>query len=459
MSDYKEKYEKLKIKFDTLQNEYDNSWQMLDNINMNMDIHDVIDQVITSIRNLTSKIKRCNLGLIEDDDYMVIHDLSKNLSKSIKEDTLSFYKNMIFNRKFKYKESPVYMCIAARNNEEIYIEDIREKKELSTAEKVYFKNVDYTGLYILPLTIKEKILGSIVFTGNEGALKLTEYEKSLIRKKVSIIAWALESNNLFNNLKKQRDQLERKNKTIKEDLLLAKRIQNNLIPKKAPDIENVEFATKYIPMFEVGGDYFDFHIDDLNNNTFSVIITDASGHGVSAAFITSMLKMSFNNVFVRQNLNTPDFVLKQLNNDLLDKTAGNFVTAFYGYFNLNKMSLCLACAGHNPLYKISRKTGDFEEIHPRGRILGFLDNISFEVKEMSLQKGDRFFFYTDGLTEAINEKKEEFEPFLISLIKEFHYLDANTFCDTIIRNLKDFALIDKKEFFDDDIAIVVVDIN
>jgi serine phosphatase RsbU (regulator of sigma subunit) len=275
-----------------------------------------------------------------------------------------------------------------------------------------------------------------------------------------LIGYAIHQSKLFDALNESIADIKLKNEIIHEDLTLAKRIQMNMLPQRLPEIKGVKISTRYLPMFEVGGDYFDFNfIEKENCMDFALILTDASGHGVSAAFITTMLKIAFSSDQALQLIASPIEVLKLINKTIIDKTAGNFVTAFYVFFDIEKMKAKLTCAGHNPAYKISCKTGKLEEIHPRGRILGFIDEIDFVEHEINICSGDRFFFYTDGLTEAIDEAGEEFEKKLIEILTSNYSLDAESLCDIIIDKLKEHALYSDKQHFDDDIAIIIVDIR
>ncbi len=450
----KKKYEKLKEKFTLLNNEFIHTRRFLNSINADMDLHSYIDEIIISIVETNEKIQSVNFALVIDDEYMVLHDAS-NIIKALGFDSQLDYLQLFFNTKINYRKSDIYLCVAVREDKEIHYEDIN-KKQLTENEKIFFQNTRVVGVYILPVKFEDKIIGSVGFFSG-FPLILSEYEKNLIRNKVSILGYAIEQNKLYNALKQNLVEIENKNKVISEDLQLAMRIQKNLIPVNLPLLKGVKIATRYFPMFEVGGDYFDFHYE--NSGNFSVILTDASGHGVSAAFITSMLKIAFNSDGVVNNIKSPAKVLQEMNKSIIDKTAGNFVTAVNAYFNLENHEMKLSCAGHNPVYKINRKTGQFEEIHPKGRILCLFDDVDFEEIEIPLSSGDRFFLYTDGLTEAVNHNQEEFEECVISMLKELINLDVEELCEQIVNSLRSHALFGDKNHYDDDIAITVIDIE
>ena len=209
-------------------------------------------------------------------------------------------------------------------------------------------------------------------------------------------------------------------------------------------------------MIDVGGDFFDFIVcDKKRNKNLGILITDASGHGVSAAFITSIVKMAFTSDRVSENLDRPCEVLKIINSMIIDKTANNFVTAIYCCFDIEKKVLKAACAGHNPMYLIRKNK--ITEIHPKGRILGFFEDIEFDEFETTFAKGDRFFLYTDGLSEATSIQGQDFEATLIKLLKSSSKKSADSLNSLILEKLK--THVGDKEHYDDDIAIITVDIK
>ncbi len=452
MENYEQKYNEIKVKFDILEKEFTHTWKFLNRITSGMDLDTAIDEIIISIIENNPKIDSCNFGLIIDSEHMIIHDLS-NVSKKLGLDINESFTSSFFNVKIEYRKSEIYMCVAASNDIEMYYEDIYTK-DLNEAEKIFYEQTGMRGLYVLPVKFRDEITGAVTFFST-GVLTLSEYEKNIIRNKVKIIAYAIEQNKLYNQLKNHTKIIEEKNKIISEDLMLARRIQKNLIPVKFPENLSVKISTMYFPMIEVGGDYFDFNFEKDNN--FSVIMTDASGHGVSAAFITTMLKVAFNSENVQQNIDCPEKVLEEINKSIVDKTAGNFVTAINAYFDFKNSLAKFACAGHNPVYKINQN--EFEEIHPKGRILCLFDDSTYDELSIPFKSGDRFFFYTDGLTEAVNEKNEDFEEKLISILKQSSTRNPEELCNEIENELKQHALFKEKKNFNDDIAVVVIDIN
>ena len=148
-------------------------------------------------------------------------------------------------------------------------------------------------------------------------------------------------------LERERNNLKEKNESMERDLQMAKLIHGQLMPSKTPGDFIHSF---YKPMDMVGGDFYDFiHFRDPDK--LGIFISDVSGHGLAAAFITSMVKTIILQSGEKK-LNPAD-LLSFINEILYNQVGGNFVTAFYGIYDKKTRMLTFANAGHNPPYVIS----------------------------------------------------------------------------------------------------------
>lgn len=188
------------------------------------------------------------------------------------------------------------------------------------------------------------------------------------------------------------------------ELLVAKKIQNSILPIVPPKIGNWELDSIFEPMKEVGGDFFDILIDDDGN--IGVLILDVSGHGVGAALIASMAKVAFSHClpFISQ----PEEVMKEMNQSLKDKMNGNFATAFYLYIPANESFVKFSSAGHPSGLLASHLNNESREFRTMSKPLGFLTIDRFPSSYLYLSEGDLICIYTDGVTELINPSMEEF---------------------------------------------------
>ena len=143
-------------------------------------------------------------------------------------------------------------------------------------------------------------------------------------------------------LEQEKELLQIRNTTIENELIIARKIQMQIIPGHSP-VENI-FAF-YKPMDKVGGDFYDF-LKYRDPHKIGIFLSDVSGHGVPAAFITSMIKTSI--LQAGADREDPATLLSHLNELLLNQTGGNFVTAFYGIYNPPTREFIFSNSGHNP---------------------------------------------------------------------------------------------------------------
>ncbi len=266
-------------------------------------------------------------------------------------------------------------------------------------------------------------------------------------------------------LQQERNLLKQRNEIIESELDLARRIQHDLIPSVSY-LENLDFY--YRPMEKVGGDFFDF-IQYPDPQRIGIFISDVSGHGVPAALVTSMIKSTL--LQIAPMSQDPAYILSQLNTALHDKTAGNFVTAFYGILDLKTRELVYSNAGHNVPYVIQNRQIRQLGAQETGMPLSILTNQElddsgkpYRNETMTLLSKSKFFLYTDGLLEAIPQddsrnpaKVEDFDSAsLLATMTRIQDLPCQFFIREMAQSLVQFR---GGENFDDDVCMICVDIN
>ncbi len=424
-------------------------YEINDKIHMNMDLNNILEKII-SIIILHMEIDFCNIGIIEDEFYMRLHNVLPTQFLEYPLHVREFVKNAFYSKKIYYKESPIWMCMAANFDQEIYCPDI-DLKELTSKEEKYFKLTNTRGIYIIPIKLENKVIGSMMLRTIDRTLYLTKQQKNVLRKRASLLARVLDNYNLYEQMKVKKMEYE-------TDLIMASKVQNNLIPHQTPHIQGVKIASSYIPMQYVGGDYFDFIISK-DQTQVGLIICDVTGHGLSAAVITSMVKMVFKSKDILDVMDSPHKVLSYINKSLFDKLAGNFITANYTVFNIKKSQLISSNAGHHPFFVINKKNGKMKKIISKGKFLGFEKKQEFEEISFSIKPNHRYFYYTDGLIEAKNKNDEDFEHILIQILQSTHKLNENKLIKLIESELKKHAINNEKKFLNDDIAMIALDTN
>ncbi|WP_304598781.1 PP2C family protein-serine/threonine phosphatase [Geobacter sp. FeAm09] len=186
------------------------------------------------------------------------------------------------------------------------------------------------------------------------------------------------------------------------------------------------------------------------------MIADVSGHSVGAALIMAEVRTLLRAQV--SSAHSASAILQILNSQLYDDLTRSelFITMFYAKYNSATGRLSFANAGHNrPM--ISRD-GEYScvELDAEGLILGVKTSVIFEERSFELKTGDVLLFYTDGLTEARNERDELFGTGRVcSLLGTLRYLPAKEIIDAFYTAVRDFTA---SETFQDDISLVVLKI-
>jgi len=241
------------------------------------------------------------------------------------------------------------------------------------------------------------------------------------------------------------------------ELEIARSVQLSFLPQKCPDYKNAEIASFCIPAMETGGDYFDFI--PLAPDKLGVAIGDVSGKGISASFYMTLTK-GFLLSQARLNMSPRD-VLININELFYENVKrGVFISMIYAIFDFSNSTLTLARAGHNPMIFLKSKDDSIEELESPGIGLGLEKGVVFnktiENVIIPITRGDIFFFYTDGLNEAVNISGEEFGDERIKMI-----IRSNELCsaEELLEQIrKEINLFTKSMEQHDDMTAVAVKI-
>jgi serine phosphatase RsbU (regulator of sigma subunit) len=232
--------------------------------------------------------------------------------------------------------------------------------------------------------------------------------------------------------KQQQEAQERER--IEQELRVARLIQQTLLPKSAPDLEDYQIAAYYQPAREVGGDFYDFF--ELGDGRLGLVVGDASDKGMPAALVMASTRSVLRTVAQRVGI-VPGEVLAEANEILYPDIPPNmFVTCFYAILDPESGRLLYANAGHDLPY-LRRESGA-DELRARGMPLGLMPSMSYEEKEIVLKGGEAAFFYTDGLVEAHNPQGEMFGfPRLRALVAE--HGEQRSLGDFLLEELHSFT--------------------
>ncbi len=194
---------------------------------------------------------------------------------------------------------------------------------------------------------------------------------------------------------------------LKQELMVAQRMQRRLLPQTMPELPGIEFAAISESSAEVGGDYFDFFA--LDDGRLGIVVADVAGKGVSAAFYMAEMKGIF--LSLSRLPLTPREFLVRANQAVLESLEKNvFISVVYAILDPATGVLQLSRAGHCPIIHASAHHA--EMIRPTGLGLGLTDTELFsrstEERELCLGPEDVCVLYTDGITESRNSAGEEY---------------------------------------------------
>ena len=326
------------------------------------------------------------------------------------------------------------------------IKRLRNILNLSTHPE-YLLNDDIRALYdqgvrlLLPMLYQDKSVGLIALGSKLGDKNVDETEYDFLFSLATNVAFAIENSRLIEaSLEKKR---------MESELKLAKTIQQRILPGKWAQPEDFDIFCINIPSREVGGDYYNILKRD---DKYYFVIADVTGKSIPAALLVSTLHSAF---ILLSDMNLSlDIIVKKLNDIIFETTTPEqFITFFIAELDSKKNILRYINAGHNYPYFLTKKN-EILELKKGGFMLGIMSDASYETGELSLDEISSFIFYTDGITEAMNDYEEEFgEERLKNELLANKNLSAKEFCNKLLSDLGRFK--SKKEL-QDDMTIIYV---
>ncbi len=224
---------------------------------------------------------------------------------------------------------------------------------------------------------------------------------------------------------------------IRRELGVAARMQESILPTDFPTDARYEIHAAMTPALEVGGDFYDFF--GLEDGRTGIVMADVSGKGVPAALFMMVSRTLMKGTAIGEP--DPAKALAEVNQLLVESNEESmFVTVFYASFDPESGRLKFANGGHNLPYVV-RRNGDVRQIDcEAGVVLAVLPGFDFPGGTLDLEPGDAIFFYTDGITEAMNEAGEEFgDDALAAVLSEAAGCDAASFSDRVVAAVREHA--------------------
>ena len=297
----------------------------------------------------------------------------------------------------------------------------------------------------VPMFLQDRLVGFINVGPKMSGKVYSQEDINLLATVAGQAAIAIENSRLH---KSEIDQ-----QRVKEELDLARKIQQGLFPKANPKVSSLDISGVSVPALSVGGDYYDFI--QLDANKILAVVADVSGKGMSAALYMSKVQGMVQ--LAAHIYKTPKEMLININRRIFDgMDRRSFITMILALFDMKKKEVRICRAGHNKaLFNLN---GRIRFLEGGGIGLGLERGPVFEdaIEEIRIpiKPDSLFLFYTDGVTEAMNEEKQQLgEESIVDLLKVKRHLSAESIQHAILTKVEKFRGSAEQH---DDVTMIIV---
>lgn len=350
----------------------------------------------------------------------------------------------IGNRKLALMNTELQKYVSEKLNLGVAVVIEREElpKIFPVSEELLISENIYT---IIPMIIKSEVVGLMLFGLKHSGAQFAGKDLELLSAAANQAAISIENARLY--------EMEAQKLKIERDLELAKRIQTGLLPKCIPDTNGLDICGEMIPAMQVGGDYFD--LIPVSDRKLFVVVGDVSGKGLSASLYMAKLQTMMQLYCVDGR--SPKEILVQVNRKLYMEMEKNwFVTLTLALFDMDKKTVKFCRAGHVPV--LVTENGIMNSFKTTGLGVGLEKGVIFEKtlieEEINLNSGQVYTFFSDGITEGMNENEELFgEERLARILNNNSRAGSSQIMNSVWDELKTYC--GKSEQYDDQTMVIV----
>ncbi len=348
----------------------------------------------------------------------------------------------------KHEADTVRVLKQSKQPSLVYLDDEKSWVQRTTDEEREILRLLDTQL-LLPLSLKEELLGVISLGPKLSQEPYSTADLRLLHAVASQTGLALENARLTESIKEQIAQTERMNR----ELEIAREVQQRLFPQDVPIVQGLEIAG-YCRQQDVGGDYYDFvHLSD---GCLGIAVGDVAGKGIAAALMMATLQASLRGQTIRR-AGTLAEMIRLINQLGYEASATNrYATFFYAQYHPPTRLLRYVNAGHNPpiICRPGESGNEILRLEEGGTVLGSVPHYPYQESSVQLRTGDVLVAFTDGISEAMNEKQEEWdEARLIDCISRSRSRSAPEIIAHILEEVDRFTAGTMQH---DDMTLVVV---
>jgi len=278
-----------------------------------------------------------------------------------------------------------------KNQQPLVIDDLAADERFRLSDDV---DNNIRSLMCVPLRAKARMIGVLIVFNKRSGEPFTESNQRLLTIIAAQSAQVIETARLYED--------EKSLQLMQQEMELARGIQANLLPKEHPSVPGYDIAGTSVSAANVGGDYYDFL---PNEDRLIVCLGDVSGKGMPASLLMANVQATIRG----QNLVSSSAAecMSRSNRLMFQSTdSAKFVTFFYGILDIEGRTLEYSNAGHNPPILFSK--GHETRLETGGPVLGVLPDFPYQQASVELTPGDLLLIFSDGFSEAMNGRFEEF---------------------------------------------------
>ncbi len=341
--------------------------------------------------------------------------------------------------------TPIYGMYATVDNGDLLVtfipsEEASLYQNVTFVLTIFFEILVFSGLFVHVFYIVNRL---VVKNMDQVNASLAEITGGNLAARVNVRATE-EFDILSDDINETVEALERSISEaaarIDEELEFAKNVQHSALPSIFPPFPSRTDFDIYATMDaakEVGGDFYDFYF--VGRDKLAFLIADVSGKGIAAAMFMMKAKTIIKDL--AENELDVDAILTEANERLCTgNDAQLFVTVWMGIIDLETGIISFTSAGHNPPV-VCRNDGSIDFYRCKNAfVLGGMEGIKYRKYELQLNKGDKIFLYTDGVTEATDADSQLYgEARLLTTLRGLTDVDTQTVCDRVRDDINMFV--------------------
>lgn len=264
--------------------------------------------------------------------------------------------------------------------------------------------------------------------------RFSQFEHDLLRAVAQLLAGAIE------NARLAEQQMEAMR--VQRQLQVASSVQQRMLPSKVPSLPGLELNARFVPCFELAGDFYDFIELD---KAIGLVIGDVVGKGLAASLLMASVRASLR--AYAQDVYDLDEIISRVNDNLVRDTLDNeFATLWYGTIDLQTRRLTYCNAGHEA--PLLLRDDEIIPLDIGGMLIGVSPDEKYQKSVIDLKPQDRLVLYTDGLTDAMNFEGNKFgKQRLIKAMRHAPEPTAKSMLNHVLWEMRRFVGL--KESIDD----------